>query len=72
MKSGGHALKNRLFFFKKISARPEMFHYFVDGPKTSNTVTLGNDAAALLRSLLHAGLVEVHLHRQRPHLLIGL
>lgn len=49
-----------------------MFHYFVDGPKTSNAVTLGNDAAALLQSLLHAGLVEVHLHRQRPHLLIGL
>lgn len=49
-----------------------LFHYFMDGPKNPDMVTLGNGATALLRSLLHAGLVEVHLHRQRPRLLIGL
>lgn len=49
-----------------------LFHYFMNGPKNPDTVTLGNGAAALLRSLLHAGLVEVHLHGQRPRLLVGL
>lgn len=44
----------------------------MDRPKNPGMVTLGNGAAALLRSLLHAGLAEVHLHRQRPRLLAGL
>lgn len=45
--------------------------YFMDGPKNPDMVALGNGAAALLRSLLDAGLVEVHLQRQRPRLGVG-
>lgn len=64
-----------VFFWEGGFVRPAarvLFQHFVDGPKTSDTVTLGNEAAALLRARLHAGLAEVHLERQRPRLLAGL
>lgn len=68
------AMLLKTFLKKKKSERPVMclFHYFMDRPQYPDMVTLGNGAAAHLRSILHAGLVEVHLHRQRPRLLIGL